>query len=170
MRRIAILAPVAALAVAACSSTPPVATTPQPAAETVAVSVGPCFGFCPVYDVAIAPDGEVVFIGQRHTAVVGERRRAAGLSTYRSVLRDLAPFRPATGGEAAIACDAAISDTSSYTITWTEASGRRTVAMHHSGCTGGPGHDLDFVLRSLPDRLGIAGWAKQVTRPGASRG
>lgn len=170
MMRPALLVTASAAVLQACAMQPHPGSEQSASAETVSVSVGPCFGFCPVYDVRIAPDGSVVFTGDRHTSVLGERRRSAGASTYSSVVRDLAPFRPATGTEVAVACEAAISDTSSYTVTWTDAAGRRTVATHRSGCTGGPGHQLDAVLRGLPERLGVVDWARQVTRPGASRG
>lgn len=140
------------------------------AGEVIEISVGPCFGFCPVYEVRVGADGLVVFDGERHTAIVGERRRSAGPQAYRALADDLAPFRPAPGTEGVVACEAAISDTSSYTITWTDAAGGKTVATHRSGCTGGPGHALDQVLHDLPTRLGISDWARQVTRPGASRG
>lgn len=143
--------------------------TPR-AGEVIEISVGPCFGFCPVYDVRVVPDGAIVFDGKRHTAVLGERRRSAGPATYRTLADDLAPFRPAPGTEDVVACDAAISDMSSFTITWTDAAGMRTVAKHSFGCTGGPGHTLDQLLHDLSMRLGIANWARQVTRPGASRG
>lgn len=48
----------ALLAVCACAGTPPPSTVAQPAApmrESVAWSVGPCFGFCPVYKVVVDP-------------------------------------------------------------------------------------------------------------------
>ncbi|MGF7146763.1 streptogramin lyase [Sphingomonas zeicaulis] len=163
---------VGALALGGCAAeSSGVGPTPAPAAgETIAVSVGPCFGFCPVYQVSIAPDGAVTFTGERHTEVIGERKATAGAATYEAVAHDLAPFRPADGTTARVDCEAAITDTSTYTITWTDASGRQTVATHQSRCSGGPGKALDAVLGRLPEQLGIAGWAKQVTRPGVSRG
>ena len=136
----------------------------------ITVSVGPCFGFCPVYDVTVSEKGDVHFSGKRHTAIVGDRDRTAGAAVYGAFARDLAPFRPADGTTARVECTAAISDTSSYTITWTAADGRRTVATHQRGCIGGPGKALDGVLAKLPGDLGIADWAKQTTRPGLSRG
>lgn len=166
------LALAAALALGACAAdSSGVEPTPAPAAgETIAIAVGPCFGFCPVYEVSIAPGGAVTFTGERHTEVTGKREAAKGAATYTAVARDLAPFRPADGTTARVECDAAITDTSSYTITWTDTAGRQTVATHQRGCHGGPGQALDVLLGDLPERLGIAGWAKQVTRPGVSRG
>jgi hypothetical protein len=138
--------------------------------EAVTVSVGPCFGFCPVYEVAIRSDGTIAFTGERHTAVLGDRTRHATREIYRSLITDLGRFRPADGETARIACAAAISDTSTYTITWSDAAGVKTTAVLASRCPSGPGHKLDAILGSLPQRLGIAAWTKQTTRPGASRG
>ncbi len=167
---------VAGLLLASCAAVPPhTAQNPaeQPAAmpaETIAIAVGPCFGFCPVYDLRIAPDGSVTFEGQRHTAVLGERRRAAGPESYKSLAADLAPYRPQTGSTATIDCQTAISDTSTYTITWTDPHGVKTIAQRRRGCSGGPGQALDSLLDGVPGRLGVAEWARQITRPGSSRG
>ncbi len=138
--------------------------------RSVSVSVGPCFGFCPVYDLAMDADGTVRFHGVRHTAVSGERSRRAGPDAFRSLATDLARFRPADGTEGRVECDAAVSDTSSYTIDWSGPEGRHAVATLQSGCPAGPGKELDAILRDLPRRLGVADWAAQTTRPGESRG
>ncbi|WP_442679900.1 DUF6438 domain-containing protein [Sphingomonas sp. ASY06-1R] len=163
------LALLAAFTLTACATAPRPGPS-APSGETISVAVGPCFGFCPVYTASVAPDGSVRFDGERHTAVLGARTRTVGTSGYRALARDLAPFRPADGSEATIACIAAVSDTSPYVVTWTNAAGRKTSASVQSGCPGGPGQLLVQRLRALPDRLGIADWAKQTTRPGASRG
>jgi hypothetical protein len=136
---------------AGMDASPPTGALP----ETIAVSVGPCFGFCPVYDVAISPNGDLHFSGKRNTAEIGDRDRRAGIRVYREIVRDLAAFRPADGTTERVECDAAISDTSPYTITWTAADGRRTVATHQLGCAGGPGKALDAVLATLSERLGV---------------
>lgn len=162
----------AALALGACAQGgSPVAGTPAaPPAETIAISVGPCFGFCPVYDSAIAPDGTVRFSGKRHTALIGDRQHGGDAAGYRAIAAQLAPFRPASGTTAPVECGAAVSDTSGYTITWTAPDGTTTVATHRLGCPSGPGQALDTVLATLPARLGIADWAKQTTRPDEPRG
>lgn len=160
----------AVLALGACA---PVEDRPGPIAaaeDQILVSVGPCFGFCPVYDVAIAPNGSVTFDGKRHTEVLGTRTRSAGKSAYDALARELAPYRPAAGATEKVPCESMISDTSTYSITWTDAAGNKSVATHSRGCSGGPGQALDTLLATVPVRLGIDAWAKQVTRPGASRG
>lgn len=166
------LASVAPMALGACAAVSP---GPAPVAgagvpASIAISVGPCFGFCPVYDARIGADGMVSFTGTRHTAVIGQRERQAAPETYRAIEADLAPFRPAGIGSAEIPCAVEISDMPTYTITWTDPAGRRAVTTHHGGCREGMGKDLDTVLRGLPQRLGIEEWMKQTTRPGVSRG
>ena len=162
----------ALMALGACAAVSPGVAPAGNASATasIAISVGPCFGFCPVYDAKIAADGAVSFTGTRHTAVLGTRERQAGPQTYRAIEADLAPFRPVGGGTAEIPCAAEISDMPTYTITWIDPAGQRAIAIHRGGCREGRGHDLDAVLRGLPQRLGIVEWMKQTTRPGVSRG
>lgn len=162
----------ALMALAACAAVSP-GVAPAAGAgvrSSIAISVGPCFGFCPVYDAKIAADGAVSFTGTRHTAVLGPRERQATPQAYHAIETDLARFRPAGGGTAEIPCAVEISDMPTYTITWTDPNGQRAVATHHGGCREGRGDDLDAVLRGLPERLGIVEWMKQTTRPGVSRG
>lgn len=146
------------------------AGVPAATGEKISIAVGPCFGFCPVYSTSIASNGAVHYVGERHTAMLGERDRKLDQAIYRRLQRDLAAFRPADGTESAVECEAAISDTSRYTITWTAPDGRVTTATHQQGCSGGPGQALNKILTTVPDRLGVAAWAKQMTRPGVSRG
>lgn len=160
----------ALFALGACAATSAPLSSAPAAAETIAIATGPCFGFCPIYEVAVTPAGAVRFTGERHTAVLGERERQADADTYRALARDLQPFRPAAGTEAHVPCTADIADTPSFIITWTSPDGRRTTARHQGGCPGGPGQALDAVLEQVPARLGITDWASQVTRPGTSRG
>lgn len=162
------------LTLAACTTISGDALTqkgaPQDRTETITIGVGPCFGFCPVYDASISPNGTVRFEGRRHTAVLGERTRAAGPATYRDLARDLAIYRPATGTETVVECTAVVSDTSPYIVTWTDATGSKTTATVQGGCPDGAGHELFGILRAVPSRLGILEWSRQTTRPGASRG
>jgi hypothetical protein len=158
------------LVLSGCGGGAPVTGMAPATGDVISIAVGPCFGFCPVYRAQISPGGSIVFTGERHTEVLGERRREAGTSVYMALAADLAAYRPADGAEQRVECDFAISDTSRYTITWRRPDGGEAVATHQSRCSGGPGQKLDTILQALPARLGIAAWAKQVTRRGVSRG
>ena len=145
-------------------------SAPAPASrETISYSIGPCFGFCPVYTAAIAPDGKVHFDGARHTAVLGARDIRAAPSAFAAVSAALADYRPATGTTAETQCEQQISDQQHTTITWTAADGTKTVLEHDKGCRSARNEKLNAVIGELPAKLGIADLAKQQTRPGASR-
>ncbi|MFT3998073.1 MAG: DUF6438 domain-containing protein [Asticcacaulis sp.] len=139
-------------------------------AEVISYSVGPCFGFCPVYQVKVLPDGEVTFTGERHTAVLGEQRRGGKPSAYAATAKALAAYRPATGETSETQCEQRISDLQHYRIVWTSPEGVETVLMHDKGCRSPKNDALNKVLEDLPGTLGIADWAKGEVRPGASRG
>src|SRR3546814_16302346 len=94
-----------------------------PRGEAIAISRGPCFGFCPVYDVAVSPGGRVDFEGTRNTVVLGTRSRSAGKAAYRKVSRSLAPPRPATGQDVEFQCTAQHTATPLFPIEWTSAPG-----------------------------------------------
>lgn len=166
----AVLAPVAFLGLAGCSS--PAAHAPvaaPPAMATIAVSVGPCFGFCPVYSVTVTTGGTITFDGERHTAVLGRRQREGGAVSYQRLSAALAPYRPASGS-AQTACDQKISDQAHYTIQWTAPDGSMTTLEHDKGCRSAANDGLNAALQTLPGQLGIEPWTRQLTRPGASRG
>lgn len=161
------------LLLAACvtnSQEPRTVSAEQPGGETIRLSVGPCFGFCPVYDASVTPDGRIFFDGKRHTAVLGKRSLQGGPALYRELAKELLPYRPTTAAETAIDCSAAVSDTSTFTVTWTDMEGAARSAKVESGCPGGPGAVLVKTLRTMPMRLGVADWAKQTTRPDTPRG
>ena len=167
-----LLAPAALLALAGCDmgARPRAAATPAPAMATIAVSVGPCFGFCPVYSVAVTPGGTITFNGERHTAVLGQKLREGGPAAYRALSAALAPYRPATGTVAETPCDQTVSDQARYHITWTAPDGTVTALDHDRGCRTAAGQALNAALLAMPDQLGIEPWARQTNRPGASRG
>src|SRR3546814_20657481 len=94
--------------------------------------------------------------------------RTDTLFPYTTLFRsaDLASFRPAAGATTEVPCGAEISDMPTYTITWTSLDGQKAVATHRGGCREGAGHDLDTVLRGLPERLGITHWKYDKQRAG----
>lgn len=143
----------------------------RPAAiETISYEVGPCFGFCPVYKAAVSSDGRVVFDGERHTAVLGSRSTRIGVEAYGAFARALATYRPASGATATTTCDARMSDQQHYRIVWTAADGTRSTLEHDRGCRSARNDALNAILQGAPERLGLAGFTRQLTRPGVSRG
>ncbi|MBB5985745.1 DUF6438 domain-containing protein [Sphingobium lignivorans] len=162
-----------ALSLAGCAAIDAPATgvpASEGPAESIAYEVGPCFGFCPVYNARIASNGTVAFEGIRHTMTIGKQAVTKDAATYRAFAEALAPFRPADGTTASTTCDARISDQQHYRITWTSADGKTTVLEHDRGCRSPRNDRLNAVLEAAPERLGIADLARQTTRPGASRG
>jgi hypothetical protein len=160
-------------ALGACADTTRLSSAPTAAApfgETVAWSVGPCFGFCPVYKVEVDAKGTVTFDGERHTAVLGRKVREGGPDAYRAIADALATYRPTTGATVQTTCEQQISDSSSYVLTWTRPDGTVTTLRHDKGCRSTRNDGLNSALQALPQRLGIAGWAAQTTRAGVSRG
>ncbi|PJG47084.1 hypothetical protein CAF53_01665 [Sphingobium sp. LB126] len=138
--------------------------------ESVSVSFEPCYGFCPVYDLKIQADGTVLFHGERHTAVLGDRSVRKTPATYRRVLRSLASFRPANGTTADTKCVDRVTDHPHFRIVWKESNGRETVLRHDTGCFSPTNKRLNAAVDHLPGLLGVAGYAKQTQSPGVSRG
>jgi hypothetical protein len=138
--------------------------------ETIGYSVGPCFGFCPVYNVSVTTDGHVAFEGERHTAVLGRQEKNGGAQAYGAISTSLAAYRPATGTTADTECESRMSDQQHYRIVWTAADGTETVLQHDRGCRSAKNDQLNKAMEALPAKLGIAEWAKQTTRQGVGRG
>ncbi|MEH3116165.1 MAG: DUF6438 domain-containing protein [Methylorubrum populi] len=132
----------------------------HPARETIRYAVSPCYGTCPVYSVAVTPDGTVTFEGERHTAVRGKRERQAGRLVYRRLARALAPYRPASGTSARTQCAQQVSDQPGYRIAWTGRDGAETVLEHDRGCFSPRNAALNQVMDAMPKALGIGPWIK----------
>lgn len=169
MKSLLALVPLAvALGLAACVS---LQDPSVPASgETISYSVGPCFGFCPVYTVSVTADGHVAFEGERHTATLGRQERDGGAQAYRAISTSLAAYRPATGTTADTECESRMSDQQHYRIIWTSADGTQTVLQHDKGCRSAKNDQLNKAMENLPSKLGIADWARQTTRQGVGRG
>lgn len=144
---------------------------PTPASEEIRISRGPCFGFCPVYALAVTPAGRVDFKGERHTAVLGPRSHSVGRAGYEDVRRAFAPVRPPTGSEQAFSCTSeAPTDMSSLTIEWIGATGTRTTLTYRMGCRDEAGTRIERTVNDQLRRLEADGWAAQKTWPGDTRG
>lgn len=142
----------------------------RPAKETISYTVGPCFGFCPVYSLELLPTGHITYVGERHTAVVGTKEGEAGEKAYGETAKALASFHPVDGTTTDTECEQRRTDAQHYVITWTKPDGTKTVLQHDRGCMSAKNTELNKTLDTIPARLGIGEWAKQHTEPGATRG
>jgi len=138
--------------------------------EEIRISRGPCFGFCPVYTLAVTPAGRVDFKGERHTAVLGQRAHSVGRAKYEDMRRALAPLRPETGVETEFVCKVAVSDMSQLTLEWIAADGMRTALTYGMGCRDPEGAAIMRTVEEQLRKLEVAEWAAQKTWPGDTRG
>lgn len=159
----AITASLAAL-VAACATVP--VATPT---EQITVSRGPCFGFCPVYEIQLLGPATVGFHGIRHTAFVGQKQDAASRDAVAAVATQLAPYRP-TSGARAFDCPSAVTDQATFTIRWQRPGSDPVSLTFDGGCRSAESDRLRAILDAVPAQLGLADEAAQLTRPGSSRG
>ncbi|MBX7489850.1 hypothetical protein K3177_15185 [Qipengyuania sp. GH25] len=137
---------------------------------SIRIEQGPCFGFCPVYDVTVDGTGKLVFNGKRHTRILGVRTAIINPDTVAKLETELAGVQPKTPGRSETPCDAVPTDTSLLVITWNRPNTDPTILASRIGCDGPAGKQ---VLKSIDKALKIVGvkdWAQQKTRPGAPRG
>ena len=139
----------------------PSAGDAKPVEETISYTVGPCFGFCPVYSLKISPAGHVAYVGERHTTVLGAKEREAGEKAYADAAKALAAFRPANGTTADTQCEQRRTDAQHYDVTWTKPDGTKTVLQHDRGCMSAKNNELNKVLDAMPAQLGVSEWTKQ---------
>jgi hypothetical protein len=129
--------------------------------ETIRLAVGPCFGFCPVYSLSVAPDGAVRFEGERHTTVVGVKEKTVSPQAYQAVARSLAEWRPASGTSAQTECERRASDLPTYTVVWTSDAGEMTTLHHDGGCMSAANSRLKTALQAIPGQLGVEPWLER---------
>lgn len=153
----AIAASALLLGLAACA-TPAASGGSGPGRETISLSVGPCFGFCPVYSVSVAPDGAVRFEGERHTTVKGLKEKTVTPGAYQAVARSLAAWRPAAGTTAQTQCEQRATDLPTYVVTWTDPAGVKTTLNHDGGCMSQSNAELKAALQDIPAKLGVEPW------------
>jgi Domain of unknown function (DUF6438) len=138
--------------------------------ESLTVSTGPCFGYCPIYDLTVNSEGVVKFHGERHTMLLGDRELHLSPAKYKEATTLLEPFRPADTLISQTKCDDTITDGQTYEITWTNAAGQKKILRHNRGCLSAQNEKLNQALDRLPALLGVEDLSKQITRPGVSRG
>ncbi len=129
------------------------------AGDSIRITAGPCFGFCPSYSVLVTPDGSGLLEPRRNTAVPGPTRFTVTVATYRKLRASLAAFRPATGQEKRIDhqenCTRFATDMPGYEIEWTRKGADKTELRFQSGCGDARYAKLKAALRAMPKLLDI---------------
>jgi hypothetical protein len=167
MRRLLALILMAGLA--ACSSRQPAAgRTPTPYEPVAAASQPPvvtlertpCFGTCPVYQVAISGSGAVRFVGKQHVTQLGEATAEIPAARVDSLLRELEAggyfgFADAYTMDSP-ACGRYATD-SPTVITSVTAAGRSKTIRHDYGCDAAP-QELGRLERVIDEVAGTSRW------------
>jgi hypothetical protein len=120
----------------------------------------PCFGTCPVYQVAISRSGAVRYVGKHHVTQQGEATAEIPAARVDSLLRELE-----AGGYFgfadtyvmdAPACGRYATD-SPTVITSASAAGRTKTIRHDYGCDAAP-PELGRLERRIDEVAGTARW------------
>jgi hypothetical protein len=146
----------------ACAPRPPVPvdSPASPAPPAITLERTPCFGTCPVYQVAISRSGIVRFIGKHHVTRQGEASAEIPAARVDSLLRELE-----AGGYFGFA-DAYVMDSpacgqyatdSPTVITSANLDGRSKTIRHDYGCFAAPG-ELARLERHIDDMPGTDRW------------
>jgi Domain of unknown function (DUF6438) len=166
MARTALLLVVAG---AACAPRPPASAGPAPAADSAAVSAPspavslertPCFGTCPVYQVAILQSGVVRFVGKHHVVRKGEATATIPAARVDSLLRELEAGGYFGFDDAYVMGSPACGQyaTDSPTVITSVAVGGRTKSIRHDyGCFAAPS-ELKRLERLIDEVAGTAQW------------
>lgn len=119
----------------------------------------PCFGFCPDYEVTIAADGAVTYIGRRFTRVQGVQHGQADPAALAALRAHIAA---ADFFNLRDAYRAPITDLPTYSVTVTRG-GRTKTVVDYAGTSVG----MPRAVRAIEDEIDrVAGTAQWV--PGAS--
>jgi hypothetical protein len=156
--------------VAGCTTRPP-STGPSPApygepgaasAEPPVITLErtPCFGTCPVYQVAISRSGTVRFVGKQHVTRQGEATAEIPAARVDSLLRELEAGGYFGFADAylmdAPACGRYATD-SPTVITSANAGGRTKTIRHDYGCDAAP-QELGRLERLIDEVAGSSSW------------
>jgi hypothetical protein len=156
--------------VAACSPRPPGAgQTPAPYGEPGAAAADapvvtlertPCFGTCPVYQVAISRSGAVRFVGKQHVAQQGEATAEIPAPRVDSLMHELEAGGYFGFADSYVmgtpACGQYATD-SPTVITSTSAGGRSKTVRHDYGCSAAP-EELGRLERMIDEVAGTSRW------------
>jgi hypothetical protein len=156
-----------------CSPRPPAAgQAPAPYGEPGAAALEPpvvtlertpCFGTCPVYQVAISRSGAVRFVGKHHVIRQGEAAAEIPAARVDSLLRELEAGGYFDFADAYVmdspACGRYATD-SPTVITSARAAGRSKTIRHDYGCDAAP-PELGRLERLIDEVAGTSRWVGQ---------
>ena len=162
MRRPTLYLAVSTLALMVAGCAQHASTTNANDLTEIRYEVGPCYGTCPVYSVAVEADGTTRYTGERHTAVEGERVQAGDAATFRSLQKRLAAMQPEMATtQQTLDCEPLATDLPNFTVTWVNQDGAQAVLEHDTGCHSENGRERTDILKSLNAELGIEHWVQQ---------
>ena len=145
---------------AAPADTTRVQTTIVGVPQAVVLERSPCFGSCPVYTVAVSPDGEVTFDGRAHVRQLGQAEARISREQLNGLLNELDRAGFFTFADRYVqgepACGRYATDSPSVTTTVTYR-GRTKKIVHDYGCGGAPGA-LMVLERRIDEVLGTGKW------------
>ncbi|WP_125256786.1 DUF6438 domain-containing protein [Brevundimonas fluminis] len=125
----------------------------EPGHDVIRVSVGPCYGPCPIYDLVIASNGVARFRARTFQRAGRVQTRVVGVERYEAVATALAAYRPPN---TLPPCGEGWTDAQEYTITWTDRSGETVQLDHYSGDGCPESEALTDVLLTIPTVAGVA--------------
>ncbi|HEX7336736.1 MAG TPA: DUF6438 domain-containing protein [Gemmatimonadales bacterium] len=128
--------------------------------QAVVLERSPCFGSCPVYTVAVSPDGAVTYQGRAHVRRVGAAEARVSRDQVTALLNELDRAGFFTFANRYVqgepACGRYVTDSPSATTTVTYR-GRTKSVVHDYGCGSAPGA-LVVLERRIDEVLGTGKW------------
>lgn len=150
-----ILLPIVLLGLMACASRG-AAELPRSGYDTISISVGACYGPCPMYNLVIASNGSVRFQDWGYQGARGPlKTRTLGAEGYEAVADALAAYRPPN---ALPECLETETDAQDFTIVWTDRSGSSASLHHYGGDVCPASEELTRVLYRIPELSGVSQW------------
>jgi hypothetical protein len=139
---------------------PPGAGAPAVDPPVVTLERTPCFGTCPVYQVAISRSGTVRFVGKQHVSRQGEASAEIPAARVDSLLLELRAGGYFEFADAYVmgspACGQYATD-SPMVITSATSGGRTKTIRHDYGCNAAP-QELGRLERRIDEVAGTSRW------------
>jgi hypothetical protein len=136
------------------------AQTETPHANAIVLERSPCFGGCPVYTVAVSPDGEITYEGRAHVRRLGTASARVPSQRVDSLLNELDRAGYFTFANQYVqsepACGRYATDSPSAKTTVTYR-GRTKTIVHDYGCGSAPG-TLVVLEQRIDEVLGSGRW------------